>query len=140
ARRTASTTCRCRPTPLTAPAPRNRADARRTRPGGAGAGAAGRGAAGAVAAGRRPARAGRVDGGGAPGGLCATAAGGGRVRDPHRGLRRPGLLSPLRGRELQLAAALVLPLHRGVGCARRLAAAVGADPGAVDRCGGALLA
>src|SRR5690606_41379870 len=63
---------RSRPTPLTAPAPRNRADARRTRPGGAGAGAAGRGAAGAVAAGRRPARAGRVDGGGAPGGLCRS--------------------------------------------------------------------
>ena len=34
----------------------------------------------------------------------------------------------VRRREFQLAAAVVLPLHRGLGRARRLAAAVGADP------------
>src|SRR5690606_4026854 len=107
----------------------------RTRPARTGAGAAGRGAAGLVAARRCTARTARVDGGGAPGGLRAVAAGAGRVRDPDGRFRRPGLLDPLRGRELEFAAALVLPLHRGVGRARGLAAAVGADPGAVDQIG-----
>src|SRR5690606_28034169 len=114
ARRTASTTCRRPPTPPWTCAERGRRHAARTRTGCAAARAAGRGAAGAAAAGRRAARDRIVDGGRAAGGVRAAAAGGRRVRDPDPCLRHSGFLGALRRREFQLAAALVLPLHRGL--------------------------
>ena len=59
-----------------------------------------------------------------------------RFCDPDLGLRIAGFLAALCRYELQFAAADAVPLFRGMGRARRLAAAVGADSGSVDRSGG----
>src|SRR5690606_1015042 len=112
------------------------ADVPGTRTGRAGPGAAGVAAAGDAAAGRGAARQGGVDVGGAPGGVRAVADGAVRVPGADRVVRDAGLLGALRRGEFQLPAAGRLPLYRRVGIARRLAAAVGTDPGRLDGRGG----